>query len=223
MEKQSFFFVDGLPSSNGERKLGARQARAHTARINKSKRDKLMYCSAVDAGGSQRSSPSRKSTPVSEERSSNAELQCWNAKECWIGLTPMSEEDHRKQARNRGESAHSLCARSSEEFGDKDTALVQLRRTISPFLGAPTTNTFTLGHSDKDVASTADYCMLDSVKQVNSARYLRIPRDQCYLAKHLPTRQRDLGLVRGLLRMPVNIPLDELDHRGAPRPLLQQA
>ena len=142
MSNQSFLFLTGHPTTSHERKLSERKARSHTAKVNTRKRLGTPLHGSTDSTARGGPSPTPKflskcaiMTPDSEGQS--------------------TDDDYVRSSSSR----HRLEEPTSEVTRSTPTPEVPpLRWTVSPMLGAQSTNTFALASSRSDLEKATDYC-----------------------------------------------------------------
>ena len=162
MSNNSFIFISGHHRSDQERKIDERKARSHTARINKRNRQGLLYCSTVDVTANEECSTSTDDEP--RRRPQHATDEVWLLRTMPYASpsapVPVKEEDG--EFKDHAVSAVSTGAAISKV---ETVAPAPLRRSVSPTLGAATTNTFALGSWSLNIAQATDYCELNSSKR----------------------------------------------------------
>ena len=154
MSNNSFIFISGHHRSDQERKVTERKARSHTARINKRHRQGLLYCGTVDTVANEESSTSTEDEPKRRPCRVTGKIGPLSTKH----HAPISALTIKKEYTGLDDHAVPTVSTKAETSRAETAAAAPLRRSVSPTLGAPTTNTFMLGSSNSDIAQATDYC-----------------------------------------------------------------
>ena len=160
MKQQPFHFVVAYPKSDREKRREVQLARSHTARVNREKRRSNTRSQAVPQQPARTaltcSTPSADDAepgqPFRQEHADAGDKEGLNR--AFGGLDP-------PYVQRSASVLSSQTARATNKFTDhiEHLDVVPSRtRTLSPVLGAQSTDTFALGSSLSDTARAADYC-----------------------------------------------------------------
>jgi hypothetical protein len=143
MKRQPFHFVVANPGSERERKQEVQLARAHTARVNRERRNKSgLHVSQPSAAAVQPTTSSKRDDEP-DERISRA-----------------SKNPKVPVPQSSGSTTASHALEISREREGEGYELVPSRpRTLSPVLGAQSTGTFARSSFLEETARAADYCI----------------------------------------------------------------